>query len=341
MRKNLPERIFLPACTVINPLYQASNCVHKIQSKKLNPKNQNPITAPTQTMKLLGISVLTLLPSAKACSRVFQNKWDMKVSGRSMDWDHSFDDVLFINPRGMKMDGGSTENPVEWESKYGSVTASVIGYFAPQPECASLDFYLDGSTDGVNEKGLAAHVLYLGEEDGTVYGTPTPEKKNIHYFRWVRYVLDNYATVEEAIEGLSSVVTTNANICPGYTEDGEGKELGAHMAIEDASGDSAVFEHVGGVLQVYHNKNDTLVMTNEPPFDQHRIILADYEPWGGNITLPDNLPGSVASEDRFIRLEYYLKYTPEPKTEVEGVANIMSLISATNVPFGAPYGGRL
>lgn len=155
--------------------------------------------------------------------------------------------------------------------------------------------------------------------------------------RWVRYVLDNFATVAEAVEGMKSVATTKAQMCKEMTDDGQGLELGAHMAIEDATGDSAVFEHVNGTLQVYHSATEALVMTNEPPFNQQREILSQYEPWGGSIILPDELPGSVASDDRFVRLEYYLNYTPEPANEAEAIANVMSLISATNVPFGAPY----
>jgi len=277
----------------------------------------------------------------EGCSRVFQNKWDTKVAARSMDWGHSFNDVLFINPRGVEMEGGGDVNPATWTSKYGSVTSSIIGYADDFPECTDMKFYQDMSTDGVNEKGLGAHVLYLGEEDGTVYEEPStsPDRKNVNYMRWVRYVLDNFATVAEAVEGMKAVATTKANICAPMTDDGQGLELGAHMAIEDASGDSAVFEHVNGTLQVYHSAEDALVMTNEPPFAQQKEILAEYEPWGGSIVLPDNLPGSVASDDRFVRLEYYLQYTPEPLSEAEAIANAISMISATNVPFGAPYGG--
>ena len=68
-------------------------------------------------------------------------------------------------------------------------------------------------------------------------------------------------------------------------------------------------------------------------------LLKKYQPWGGDIVLPKNLPGSVASEDRFVRLKYYLQYTPEPTTEAMAVAIVKSLIASTNVPFGAPYQG--
>lgn len=289
----------------------------------------------------LALFTSTSVGLVRGCSRVFQNKYNTMIAGRSMDWGHSFEDILFINPRGKDMDGGTSgNNTATWTSKYGSVTASIIGY-NNQKNCSDLDFYKDLDTDGVNEMGLGAHLLYLGEEDGTVYEQPStsPDKKNIHYMRWVRYVLDNFATVAEAVEGMEKLAHTKANLCAEFTDDGQGLELGTHMAIEDATGDSAVFEHVNGTLQVYHSGTEALVMTNEPPFNQQRELLAEYEPWGGSIILPDNLPGSVASEDRFVRLEYYLSYTPDPDNEAEAVANVLSLISATNVPFGAPYNG--
>ena len=109
--------------------------------------------------------------------------------------------------------------------------------------------------------------------------------------------------------------------------------------MEDATGDSAIVEHVDGKFQFYHSREEALVMTNEPPYDQQKEILAKYDFMGGNITLPDNLPGTVDSIDRMIRLEYYLTTSPEPKTEAESIAFIRSLISSSNVPFGAPYGG--
>ncbi|EJK48735.1 hypothetical protein THAOC_32445 [Thalassiosira oceanica] len=274
------------------------------------------------------------------------------VAGRSMDWGFSFEDVLFVNPPGEEMDGNAGDLSVSWTSKYGSVTSSIIGFFSgmgdaakdfevPEGGCAGLEFSKDGGSDGMNTEGLTIHMLYLGEEDGTVYAEPSEtDPINISFMRYTRYVLDNFATVADAIEGLKGLRAIRDAICKDVPiTDGQGHVLGAHMALEDATGDSAVIEHVNGTWQFYHSKTDALVMTNEPPYDKQKEILAQYEPWGGDITLPDNLPGSVNSAERMVRLEYYLQYTPEPKSYPEAIANVRSLISTTNVPFGAPYGG--
>ena len=134
----------------------------------------------------------------------------------------------------------------------------------------------------------------------------------------------------QTVDALRQVRLTAGNLCFG-----EGRELGVHVAIEDATGDSAVIEHVGGEMQIYHGKNIT-VMTNEPAMNKQYELLKQFQPWGGDLVLPKNLPGSVASEDRFVRLKYYIDYAPKPKSEAMAIANIKSLIASTNVPFGAP-----
>ena len=93
----------------------------------------------------------------------------------------SFNDVLTINPPGIKMDGNVGENSVEWTSKYGSVVSSIIPFFAGYGDagkeyglgikegepCFGLDFEKDGGADGINTEGLGAHLLELGEAHGT------------------------------------------------------------------------------------------------------------------------------------------------------------------------------
>ena len=82
----------------------------------------------TTTMKIspqsIAIITATILGSNTAvhgCSRVLQKKYDHIISGRSMDWGFSFEDVLFLNPPGQEMDGGAGDMSVKWTSKYVSV----------------------------------------------------------------------------------------------------------------------------------------------------------------------------------------------------------------------------
>ena len=86
-----------------------------------------------------------------ACTRVVYNGLDGTVmTARSMDWKEDPYTNLWIFPRGMFRSGETGNNSVHWTSKYGSVVASA---------------YEICSTDGMNEKGLVANLLWLAESE--------------------------------------------------------------------------------------------------------------------------------------------------------------------------------
>ena len=83
------------------------------------------------------------------CTRVvYSGSNGMVATGRSMDWKTDMHSNLWVFPRGMKRNGETGENSLEWTSRYGSVVTSAF-------EIAS--------TDGMNEKGLVANLLWLPE----------------------------------------------------------------------------------------------------------------------------------------------------------------------------------
>ena len=256
---------------------------------------------------------------ANACSRILWNtNGDLVISVRSMDWDHSFEDLLFIYPRGVKKDGGAGEKSAQWTSKYGSLVASIYTF------ASKYGFGLyDGATEGINEKGLAAHILYLEETDYE----KEDDRAGVTYMRWLEYLLDNFATVDEAVAGMKDV-----RIVPVKLGD---EVIGVHLAIEDASGDSAIFEVINGKMVVHHGKQYT-VMTNDPPYDVQIKNLKRYKAFGGK----EELPGDIEGAERFVRGAYFSQFLPETEDPGEAVASALSVIRNLAVPFGAPYGGR-
>jgi choloylglycine hydrolase len=105
----------------------------------------------------------------------------------------------------------------------------------------------------MNEKGLVANLLYLAESD---YGTPAAARPNLSIGGWAQYVLDSFATVDEAVAALEKEpFTIVAPVLPNG-EPGVG-----HLAISDPSGDSAIFEYIGGRMKIHHGRDYT-VMTN-------------------------------------------------------------------------------
>jgi penicillin V acylase-like amidase (Ntn superfamily) len=256
--------------------------------------------------------------TADACTRLLWNDNKLAVlAGRSMDWPESTQPVLTVLPRGMARDGGRAgpdvvvkDNPARWTSKYGSLVTSVYGI---------------GSADGFNERGLAVHLLYLGATD---FGPRDPAKPGLHAGIWPQYVLDNAATVKEALALLDRVQVVMVET--------HGHKATVHLAIEDASGDSAIIEYVNG-KQVVHHGREYRIMTNDPPYDQQLALLKQNDFSKPSSDTP--LPGNVKATDRFVRTAYYAAMLPEPQNERQAVASVLAVIRNVSVPFGAPYGG--
>jgi choloylglycine hydrolase len=124
---------------------------------------------------------------AKACSRaVYVGEDGQTVTGRTMDWFISdMDTNMWLYPRGLERNS-NTANQLVWTSKYGSVVTTV---------------YEGVATDGMNEAGLVANMLYLVEGDypPAVEGDTRP---TLPITAWAQYVLDNIATTAEADEAL-------------------------------------------------------------------------------------------------------------------------------------------
>lgn len=259
---------------------------------------------------------LASLQPAGACSRILWNNNNLAVLvGRSMDWPVSTEPKITVFPRGMKRDGGRLgpevvvqENPATWVSKYGSMVVTVYGV---------------GAADGFNERGLAAHMLYLTATD---FGPRDPGKPGLQAGLWAQFVLDNAATVAEALAELEKLQLVMA--------EARGRKATVHLAIEDESGDSAIIEYIDGKPVIHHGRNYR-IMTNDPTYDQQLALLEKQDFSHPSSDMP--LPGNVNPRDRFQRAAYYAALLPEPKTEREAIASIFAIARNVSVPFGAPY----
>ncbi|MCX6520911.1 MAG: linear amide C-N hydrolase [Actinobacteria bacterium] len=251
------------------------------------------------------------------CTRVLWNDNPIAVvAARSMDWPTTTEPVLTVFPVGTVHDGGllaghrlAGDNPFVWASRFGNVITSIYGA---------------GTVDGVNERGLGGHALYLAACD---FGEPDPSKPTVHGGLWLQLLLDQAATVAEAIDLLHQVQVTKIEM--------NGSQSNLHLAIEDASGDSAVIEFVDRQLVVHHGRSYS-IMTNDPPFDEQLRLLAELDFSEPSRDMP--LPGNVNARDRFQRAAYYRALLPEPKNVREVVAGALAIVRNASVPFGAPYG---
>jgi penicillin V acylase-like amidase (Ntn superfamily) len=250
------------------------------------------------------------------CTRVLDNRHPLAVvAGRTMDWPESTEPVLTVFPRGMDRDGGllGGHRVVEgeaatWTSIHGSLVTTIYGI---------------GTADGINERGLAAHMLFFKPTD---FGPRDPAQPGLNAGLWAQYVLDNAATVAEALTLLEHVQLVLI--------ESHGVKATVHLALEDASGDSAIIEYIDGKRSVHHGR-EYRIMTNDPSYDEHLRLVAEHDFSNPSSEMP--LPGNVNPRDRFARATYYAALLPEPSTIREAVSGVLAIARNVSVPFGAPY----
>lgn len=243
-----------------------------------------------------------------ACTRVvYKGNNNLYLTARSMDWSEDIMTNLWIFPRGMNRNGEVGPQSIKWKSKYGSVVASA---------------YEIASTDGMNEKGLVANLLWLVESE---YPEWDHKKHGMAISIWTQYVLDNFATVKEAVDELQQekffIVTDKVP--------GQERKATLHLSISDSTGDSAIFEYINGKLIIHHNP-DYKVMTNSPIFDKQLALNEYWKQIGGTVMLP----GTNRASDRFVRASFYTDAIPKTDNTRVAVASVFSVIRNCSVPYG-------
>jgi choloylglycine hydrolase len=119
------------------------------------------------------ILVFLLHIQIEACSLIFWNNKVNKVVARTMDLSIDESPSIVVLPRGLKKEGQAGQHSIKWSSRYGSIAVTAFGNHA--------------ISEGMNEKGLSAHVLYL---EGTEYET-RDSRPGLSNALWVLFFLDN------------------------------------------------------------------------------------------------------------------------------------------------------
>jgi Linear amide C-N hydrolases, choloylglycine hydrolase family len=130
----------------------------------------------------------------------------------------------------------------------------------------------------------------------------------LHTGLWAQYLLDQAATVDEA---LALVKSTQLVMIAAH-----GFDATLHLAVEDEGGDSAIIELTAYGPVIHHGREFTL-MTNDPTYDEQLRLLAskDFSHPSRDLALP----GNVNAVDRFQRAAYYSALLPEPADQRQAV----------------------
>ena len=258
------------------------------------------------SMALALASAIFCYSDSDACTRAVYECGDMVATGRTMDWKEDPKTNLYIFPRGMERTGGYSDDAMRWTSKYGSVVA------------AGYDI---GVCDGMNEEGLVANMLFLPE---SVYDRPEDDRMLMGISIWTQYILDNFATVDEAVAELGKDrFRLDAPDLPN------GSKSTLHMAISDRTGNNAIIEYLDGNVTIYEGK-DYRVLTNSPAYNL-QLAVNDYWQQVGGMNM---LPGTNKSSDRFARASFYIKAVDQNPSADVAIPALMSVMRNVSVPYG-------
>ncbi len=220
------------------------------------------------------------------------------VVGRTMEFPNAMQTKVTVLPRGYVGTGIGVDGPGRtWTADHGVVGMDVFGH-------------VDILTDGMNEQGLYAGLLYM---PGFCEYTPaedTDPATQMSIVKTVAYILGTCATVAEAEKAMADLT-----VWP-WVLDQFGFAPPAHLAVHDADGNSVVFEWCAGTLVA--SRNPLGVMTNWPHLDWHLTNLRNYLNLStanastrtiegvdltsmGQGTAMNGLPGDASSPARFLR----------------------------------------
>ena len=277
------------------------------------------LTLKKTVLLLLSALLLIQTPITNACTRaVYLGSEDLIITGRSMDWMENMHSSIWILPKGIKRDGLAGPDSPKWTSKYGSVVTTV---------------YNIATADGMNERGLVMNMLYLAESD---YGGAKKGNPPLSVSIWGQYALDNFATVNEAVKAMSK--QPFQIIAPNLPN---GTASQVHLSLSDPSGDSAIFEYVGGKLVIHHGKQYQ-VMTNSPIYSKQLALNEYWQEINGDVFLP----GTSRAADRFARASFliqsipkkissnYIQGIPDQAYTYQAIAGVLGVMRSVSVPLG-------
>ena len=143
---------------------------------------------------------------------------------------------------------------------------------------------------------------------------------------WAQYVLDNFATVSEAVEVLAREPFA---LVSSYVPNMPDKFATLHLSLSDPTGNNAIFEYIGGRPVIRHNPSYR-VMTNSPRYE-YQLAVNDYWKEVGGLQM---LPGTNRSSDRFVRASFYIHAIPQTADAAIAVPGVLSVMRNVSVPFG-------
>ena len=239
--------------------------------------------------------------------------------GRNLDLEYNFGEKVVITPRDYLFE---LKNGSKLKTKYAIMgMATVVN---------SYPLY----ADAVNENGLCMAGLYF--PGNAVYNKEIEQNINIASFELIPWVLGNFSNITELKKELNNLNIIDAK----FNENLPATQL--HWMISDED-ESIVLEQVEDGLKIYDNPFG--VLTNNPPFDYHKINISNYmnlsckypenrftdkidlDVFGQGISMI-GLPGDVTPPARFVRAAFNKSNSVECSNENEAISQFFHILDS-------------
>jgi len=289
------------------------------------------------TVSCLSVLLILFAVDTSACTGIRLIAKDKSVVyGRTLEWG-AFDmkSRVAIVPRGYGFTGQTPDgyNGKRWTTKYGFVAIDLL----------EKDIF----ADAMNEKGLAIGIFYHPGYASYMAYDKTKASNTITAVDVISYILGNFATVEEAAEGMKDLRVV------GVVEEAFGIEAPGHWMVVDRSGRSIVIEYLNGEMKIFENPLG--VITNAPEYSWHMTNLRnhvnlsavalpglklediDFKPLGGGSGMI-GLPGDYTPPSRFVRAVAWTQTARPTETSTETIYEVFRILDGFNLPLGSAEG---
>jgi len=181
---------------------------------------------------------------------IFMNTEGLNLLGKNQDvpYDRAY---LFTNLRGVAKRAivMPPEQPIEWISRFGSITVSQVGKEMPN--------------GGMNEVGLVVEQTTLWQSSYPA----EPTLPAVGELQWIQLLLDTCANVEEALEAAA-----NVRIVQPMSR--------LHYMVSDRKGSCVIIEFIEGKMVAYRNELLPVpVLANTPYAEACRDLEGKDNNW--------------------------------------------------------------
>lgn len=257
---------------------------------------------------------------------VFQSK--DRYFGRNLDLERGYGEQVVITPRGFLFEHGSFRLEPNHHAMIGM--AAVLDGFP---------LYYEAT----NEMGLS--MAGLNFPGNAYYGEAVQEKDNIPPYAFIPWILGRCGDLEAAKQLLRNLHLVGEDFDP---------QLPAsplHWMISDKKGSIVVESTVEG-MKVWDNPFE--VLSNNPPFDYHRMHLNNFMGLGVGPTVSEfsgkyplhnyslglgamGLPGDFSSSSRFVKAFFVKENSQCREDENSSVHQFFHILNSVAMPRGCVW----